>query len=425
LDRLRHVIIGSSAAGTKAAETLRRLRPEDDITVISDEANPLYSRCLLPHLLGETRDEDGIRFRPGDFFSRWRLNRVLGAGVTAVEPHRSRVIIQDNSTLEYDRLLIATGSSSFIPPVPGLAGPRVLGLRTLDDARRIGALAQESRRVVIVGAGFVGLEVAYALRRRGLEVTVVEKLPGILPQQMDHEAAGIIQEDIEGAGVRLVLGTGILQVRDGGGGSLRVILEDERVLEAGFVIVAAGTRPNVGFLDQSGIHVERGIPVDGQMSTNVQGVYAAGDVAVTVDAVTGSAGLTPIWPNAVVQGRVAGFNMAGKNRLYSSQIALQNAVEFQDVPAVSLGLSRAPGEGYEVISVYNPSRGIYRKMVLREDTPVGMILVGDIRQSGVVASLIRRKRPLAEDLKEAFLHGNLHTGHLLSFSTRRDRLGQG
>jgi len=424
LDRLRHVIIGCSAAGTKAAETLRRLRPDDEITVISDEASPLYSRCLLPHLLGGSRDEDGIRFRPEDFFSRWRLNRVLGASVTAVEPDRSRVIIQGNGILEYDRLLIATGSSSFIPPVPGLAGPRVLGLRTLDDARRIGALARASRRVVIVGAGFVGLEAAYALRRKGLEVTVAEKLPGILPQQMDHEAAGIIQKDIEDAGVRLVLGTGILEVREGGQ-SLHVILEDERALEADFVIVAAGTRPNVGFLEQSGIHVERGIPVDGQMSTNVQGVYAAGDVAVTVDAVTGSPGLTPIWPNAVVQGRVAGLNMAGRNRLYSSQIALQNAVEFQDVPAVSLGLSRPPKtEGYEVISMHSPARGIYRKMVLRGDIPVGMILVGDIRQSGVVASLIRRRRPLAKDLKEAFLHGNLHTGYLLSMSPRKDHPGQ-
>ncbi|MHB1421022.1 MAG: NAD(P)/FAD-dependent oxidoreductase, partial [Bacillota bacterium] len=342
-----------------------------------------------------------LMFRSKNFYTEQRIKTILGCSVERVLTLAKEVEFSDGRKLPYDKLLIATGSSTFFPPVPGLQGKDVFGLRTINDARAIVASLSDTRRVVVLGAGFVGLEAALALYRRGLEVTVVERFPQVLPQQFDNCAAAMLQRDLQAEGIRFILGQGIKEVagpsifqklfhRQGRG----VVLEGGDYLKTEMVIVAAGTRTNIDLVRDTRIKVARGILVDQFMETSAPDVYAAGDVAETIDSVTGERGLSPIWPNAVSQGKVAGYNMVGLRREYSPLIGMQNAVEFRAVPAVAIGITRPVGEEYEVMSLYRPGSNLYKKVVLKDNRLVGLIMVGDISRAGVYAALIKRQTDL-------------------------------
>lgn len=416
---LNYLIIGNSAAGVKAAETLRALDNQASIAIISEEAEPAYSRCLLPEFLGGTRSVHDLRIRPRNFYRRNRIEPILGKRVIKVEPFSKLVILEDDTRLGYDKLLIATGSRSAFPPVPGLEGPGVVGLRNLTDARKILDLGQKARRVVVIGAGFVGLETAYALYKRGLEVTVVEKMPQILPGQFDREAVEIIKRDMHAEGIRFFLGTGIQQVvepslwgRLFGKSGRGVILENGERLKAELIIVAAGIKPNTEIVQEAGGQCRRGIVVNKFMQTTVPDLYAAGDVAETEDVVTGKVGITPIWPNAVTQGKIAAFNMAGWPRPYTGSIGMQNAVEFREVPAIAMGITQPASDSFTVLTIHQPRKNLYKKLVLRDDIVVGMILVGDISQAGVIAALMRKKIPVGK-YRDDILRGNFNYAYLL------------
>ncbi|HHX73769.1 MAG TPA: FAD-dependent oxidoreductase, partial [Firmicutes bacterium] len=211
---MRHVIIGNSAAGVTAAETLRGLQPDAEITVISDEIEHAYSRCLLPDYLSGQRPEATLCIRDSNFYARNKINTLFGRKAEKVDAAAQQVILEDGREIPYDRLLVATGASSFIPPISGLEHVEAYGLRTLADARKILAAAENARRVVVVGGGFVGLEAAYGLRRRGLEVTVVEMAPQILSLQFDEQAAAILAADLLADGINLITGTGVKAVEE-------------------------------------------------------------------------------------------------------------------------------------------------------------------------------------------------------------------
>ncbi len=395
---VRHVIIGSSAAGVAAAETIRKLDPNSEILMISEETGLPYSRCLTPEFLAGRLPEERLRIRPKDFYVRNGILAVLGYRVTAVLPEEKAVILNDGRRINYHKLLIATGSSTAFPPIPGIDNQGVFGLRSLADAKALLEAARGARRAVVIGAGPVGLEAAYALYERGIEVTVVERFPRILFQQLDEEASGILARDLQAEGVRILTGRGVKEIvgpslwsRLFGKTGKGVILDSGEKLKAEIIVVATGTRPNTGLVKGSAIVVNRGIRVNGFMETTVPGVYAAGDVAETTDAVSGVTGLSPIWPNAVAQGKVAGYNMAGKPRELSLKIGMQNAMEFRMVPAIAVGITNPAGEDYQELKVHRPEENLYRKLVFQGNLLRGMILVGDIEQAGVLAALIKNK----------------------------------
>lgn len=390
----KYVIIGNSAAGVSAAETIRQLDAAGHITIIDAENTPAYTRCLLPRYLDGSRTTEGLRLRSPDFYDRLHLNTYLGCRAEGVDPAAKMVHLEDGRHLAYDRLLVATGGSTAFPPLPGIAAKRVYGLRNLEDAGRILEQARRARRAVIIGAGLVGLEAAWALRRCGLEVTVVEKLPQILPQQFDVPAAAILQQEMQRADIKFILGTGIKEVTAPtlwNRGRRNVVLENGDRLPTELIIVATGTRPNTTLLKGTGVRINQGIAVDKHMATEAPDIFAAGDVVETRDVVTGRIGLTPIWPNAVAQGRVAAYNMAGQVRAYGGMIGMQNTVTFRNVTAVAAGLAQAEDGDYELCTDYRPGQNHYKKLVLHDDIIVGLIMVGDIRQAGVYAALMRSR----------------------------------
>jgi NAD(P)H-nitrite reductase large subunit len=402
---MRHVILGHGAAGIAAARKLRELRPNDEIAIVSDEPYLPYSRCLLAEYIGGARSQDWLFVYPPGFFQEERLELLLGRRAVELDVEGQALALEGGERLGYDRLLLATGALPDAGPLRGDQSERVVHLRTLADAERIIDLASQARRCVVLGGGYIGLEVAYALRRRGLEVVLIEMMPHILYTSLDEVAAQIITDDLrkEGVAIRTGREDEVRQIKGRGQGVWLALHSGEQI-EADFAVSALGVRANLALVRTTRIRTDAGVLVDDYLQTNVEGIYAAGDVAQARDLLTGQPRTTPIWPNAVAQGKLAACNMAGLRRGYGGEVGLQNALEFREVPATAFGLSKATeAEGYRVRTAYHPARGVYRKVVLEGDVPRGMIFVGDISNAGVVANLIKSGAylgPLADRLVE-------------------------
>lgn len=399
---MKIVIVGGSAAGIQAAEELRLLEPEAEITVISDERHYPYSRCLISRFVEGKLQLEGLRFRTGRFFTTHGITGWLGTRVERIEPSAKFVHLADGRQAPYDRLLLATGSRPFVPSIPGLGLGNVFTFHSLSDAEGIVAASRDARSVVVLGAGFAGLEAAYALARRGKQVTVVELMGQILPNQLDWTGSGIIQSDLERSGVRILLDNSVAAV-EGTDNVAAVTLTDRSSLVADMVIVATGTRPNVELARQAGLATQRGIIVDAHLQTSASDIYAAGDVIEIDDIATGRRALSATWFNAILQGKYAAWNMAGRHRLYSDAVGIQNAVQFHHLPAISFGQTLMGAEAAEDFEVMTWRQGdVYKKVTLKDNVLRGMIFVGDIAKAGLYAALIRHRVDLT-GVKERLL----------------------
>jgi len=308
---VKHVILGAGPAGVIAAETLRKHAPADDILIVGDEPEAPYSRMAIPYLLMGNVGEDGthLRHAPGHFD---RLGIVVkrSARAVSVDSAARTVTLGDGSTLRYDRLLIATGSSPASPPIPGIGSPGVHACWTLADARAIAERASRGARVLQMGAGFIGCIIMEALAARGVELTVVEMGDRMVPRMMGPTAGGMIKDWCETKGVRVFTGTRVDAIE--AGPPLEVHLSNGSSLDADLVISATGVKPNIGFLESSGIRCLVGVLTDEHLQTNVPGVYAAGDCAEAFDRISCKTIVSAIQPNAADQARVAALNMVGR-----------------------------------------------------------------------------------------------------------------
>jgi nitrite reductase (NADH) large subunit len=411
---MRYLIIGNSAAGNAAAAAIRRFDLTGELVILGAESYPSYYRPLIPHLVDGTKHGDDLLREPSHMPPAVTVR--LNCRVTSIDPAAGTVTLAGEEELGFDRLLLATGSTSIKPAIPGLGQPGVFTLRTWDDALAIRRAAGEGQRVVILGGGRVGTKSAFALRSLGLEVTVVELMDRIVPQQLDEVAASIFAARIEQAGIRLRLGQTIREVIHEKGKLTGVVLNEGTRLPADIVLVCTGVRANVELAQAAGLVVGQGVHVDEGMRTSAPEVYAAGDVVETTDVVTGRTIVSGIWTNAVGMGACAGENMAGGQRHFAAAFSLLNAMELGGLPVVSVGLIHPPeGEGYEVHAV---RRGdTYRKLVLQEGRLVGLILINEIERAGVYQTLIRERADTTL-FRDKLLSARFHYGHFVSYQPR-------
>jgi len=379
---VKHIIIGSSAAGISAAKTLREQQDNDEIVIISAD-DAVYSRCMLHKFIGGERKEKELSFIPDGFFENNRIHLLPGVTVTGVDTV-NRLVQFDSGSESYDRLLIATGAASFLPPVDGLRGTKnVYGLRDLFDAKAIRNHAAKVNNIVIIGAGLVGLDTAYGLVEMGKKPIIVEMEKSVLPMNLDTRASSLYQTKFEEKGCVFRLGSRVSGVlSDASGAVTAVTIDGGEQLPCDLLIVAVGVRPSVEFLADSGILCERGVTVDKYLATSAEGVYAAGDVT----------GLSETWPNAMLQGQVAALNMLGIPTEYSDTFSLKNTVYFFGVATLSVGQS-IPSEGD--VESYREDRNRYQKVIIRNGVPVGVILQGDISRCGFWQYIIKNKISIA------------------------------
>ena len=389
---IQYVIAGNGAAGVAAVEAIRVVDPQGRICVASAEPGPAYSRVLLHHLLAGEIAEGGMVIRDMSFYRRMGVHLIHGA-VEGVDAAAQRVYLSRGQQLPYDRLLIATGARSIKPPVPGMDHPRVHCLWTAEDARALTALARGCRRAVVIGAGFVGIQAADALSARGAHIALVDVAERPLPLLLDADAGSMVSAHLQRRGVDLWTSTSAVRVENGAGGHATVHLSDGTIVEADLVVVATGARPNVEFMESTGARMARGIVVDSAMRTSLPNVYAAGDVTITKDMVTGQPVNCAIWPEAVEQGRIAGLNMAGRQIAYQGSLRI-NVTNALGLLAGSVGLSDESGAIVSRVS-RDDRRGIYRRLFFREAALVGAMLVGDVSDLGILACLIRRGSDLS------------------------------
>lgn len=374
---MKHVIIGVGAAGITAAETLRKERPDDEIFMISED-NQVHSRCMLHYYLAHERTAEQLDFTPEGFFEKNKIYWTGGQRVQKLDLNKKEIVFADDIHCDYDKLLIATGAESFIPPVGALrTADNVFGLRHLKDAVAIDEMAKKAQKVVIVGSGLVGLDAAYGLIRQKKDISIVEMADRILPIQMDEKGAAEYQRRFEEVGCKFYLSRKGSDTIVGEDNKItHLVLDDGQKLECDMIIVAAGVRAAVGGFEDSGLVIDRGIKVDGHMRTSDPHVYAAGDVA----------GISGTWPNAMKQGKIAAQNMAGGDFMYVDPFSAKNTMNFFGLVSLCVGELKAQ-EGDEVL--VKECKDSYKRAIIRDNKLVGFILQGDISHSGIYQYMIK------------------------------------
>ena len=381
-----YLIIGNGVAGTTAAENIRKLDKEGDITIISDEGSPFYYRLRLNEYLSGELDENGLIVKEEQWYKGQDIHLKLRNRIVRAEAVGKFVVTEDNHRFFFDCLLVATGSHSFIPPMKGAEKRGVFALRSIQDSRDISFWANDIEEVVLIGGGLLGLEAGNALIRLGKKVTVVEFFPRLLPRQLDEDGAKRLQEILEEMGFSFRLGARIQEIT-GEDQVVGVLLEGGEVLSAKMVIISAGVRPNLELAEPLGLVFERGIKVDERLRTNQPHIYAAGDVAEFKGMPYG------IWPAAMDQGKIAGINMAGGEMIYEGT-TMANTLKVAGVDLASAGDIDAENRFESRVVTDNK---VYKKIVIENNHIVGCIMLGNRKGFNEITKTISEKRNVSQN----------------------------
>lgn len=396
----RQVIIGNSAAAINAVKAIRRCDIVCPVTLISAENCLAYSPVLLPYYLSGKIKREGLFVVDQDFYKRNGVELIPGKEAIYVDTVNQKVLLKDESAVEYDNLLIASGGSPEKLNALGGHMARVMTLRTIDDAQRILETSRNARDILISGAGLASMEVANALKKHDRKIIVMAKSNQILSRNADFECANIIQREIEKDGISFLLGRDVTEIapcKD----KIRVSTDLNDKIMIDMVIVGKGVGPNVQFLKDKRIRMDRGILVNERMETSVPNVYAAGDVAQSKSLLTNDYQVFANWPSACIEGEIAGLNMAGRRAELLGEVGY-NVLPIFNRTAAFLGETRANSSAVETLRHADEKKGAYRKFLLKENRIIGAILLEAFQDVGIILSLIvkqidvsHRKRELA------------------------------
>lgn len=390
---MNYVVVGASAAGINGVKYIREMDPDANITLISKDEY-IYSRCILHHYLEGIRDIKALEFVEDGFIEKNQIHWIKGVSVEKIEPKQKVLILSDGREVSYDKVLLATGASTFFPPVKNLKEAKgVYGLRNLDDAIEIKEKAKDAKNIVVMGAGLVGIDALTGLLHYGKNLTLVEFKGHMLSIQLDKRAAKTYQDAFTNEGVTQYYDTAVQEVIvDEAGAVQELVLSNGLTIECDFLIVATGVRSNIAFLEGSGIECDRfGLLFDEYGRTSDESVFGAGDIS----------GRNPIWPAAVKEAIIAATNMCGKKRKLTDFFASKSTMNFLHIPTMSLGTPDAPDETYQ-IEIQDDGDQNYKKIIHKDGVIYGAIIQGDLSYSGVLTQLIREKINISQVEKSIF-----------------------
>jgi len=384
---MKHVIIGNGPAGVVAAETLRRADPAADIILLGDESGPPYSRMAIPYLLTGKIDEAGTRLRKDAGHYKRLGIRLMKARAEKVDSEARRVTLSNKKKLPYDRLLIASGAHAVRPDLPGIKSPNVHPCWTLADARAIAKKAKRGARVIQLGAGFIGSIILQALAERGVRLNVVEMGDRMVPRMMTEKAGHLIRLWVEKKGVKVEVNARVESIAKAAKGAMKVRLSNGKELECDLLICAAGVRPNVDFLEGSGVEIAHGILVNERMQTSVPEIYAAGDVTEAAGFHSGKPELNAIQPSAADQARIAAANMAGAHAVAQGSLPI-NVLDTLGLISSSFGQWQGVkgGDGVELV---DEAGFRYLSLQFEEDMLIGATSIGWTDHVGALRGLIQ------------------------------------
>ena len=378
---MAYVVVGASAAGINAAKTLREINKDIEIILVSKDEY-VYSRCILHHFLDGRRDIEDLDFSPGEFFKKYDIKWMKGVEVTGIDTKEKKLKLDNGEDLPYEKVVLATGASSFLPPIENLrTANNVIGLRNLDDAIRIKEIAPKVKNIIILGAGLVGVDAMAGLLDYDAKVTMIEMGDRILPLQLDHYAANVYIERLKEEGVDFRFNVRAEKVIvDENNNPVAIKLNTGEEVPGELIIACTGVRSNVGFLEGSGIECDKfGLIFNPKGETNVKDFYGAGDIS----------GRNPIWPTAVKEGLIAANNMCNKDIYMEDFFGSKNTMNFCGVATMSLGTVIKPDDTYEeAVEIKGKD---YKKIIHKNGTIYGAIVQGDLSYVGVLTQLIKDK----------------------------------
>ncbi|MBQ8974137.1 MAG: NAD(P)/FAD-dependent oxidoreductase, partial [Oscillospiraceae bacterium] len=379
----RYVIVGNGVAAARCIEGIRSVDTDGDITVVSEERHDVYCRPLISYYLEGKTDLERMRYRDAGFYSHMDCQVLYGRRAAHINNDARQIGLDDGRVIPYDALCLATGSSAFVPPFKGLETvPAAFPFMTLDDALALERAINETSRVLIVGAGLIGLKCAEGICGRTASVTVCDLADRVLSSILDSECAAMMQRHLQARGIRFMLGDSA-EAFEGN----RALMKSGKEFGFDVLVLAVGVRANTSLLKEIGGAVNRGMLVNGRMETSVEGIYAAGDCTEGRDISSGHDKVLAILPNASMQGYTAGVNMAGGSAVHDKGIPM-NSIGFFGLHAMTAGTYE--GEMYE-----EKTDTSIKRLFTKEDLLKGFILIGCDERAGIYTSMIRERTPLS------------------------------
>ena len=428
MGKLRHVIIGNSAAGLNAAKAIRSVDTQSQIAILCAEKCFAYSPVILPYLLSGRIKKRQLYLTDDAFYRRNSLELLLNHKVEGIDTKQQKIFIHDGSVVEYDTLLIASGASARKLEVAGAANQKIFTLRTINDAKKILRASKKANDILMVGAGLVGLETSYALEKKGKKITILAKSNQVLSRNSDVDCARIIQKDIEQRGIRFLFGRDVVGITPVKGitpakgirpakkirpakNRMQVTTDQNDKLIVDLIIVGKGVNPNIQFLNGSEIKRDEGILVNLQMQTNLSNVYAAGDCAQARNLLTGKYEIFGSWPSACLEGKIAGLNMAGRETKLAGEIAYNILPVFKRTAAFA-EKREADDAQTEILRHIDKKKGTYRKILVKKDKIVGAVLLGKYQDAGIILNLMTKRRDISK-IKETLAMNPIAWGGII------------
>ncbi len=392
---MKHLIIGNGIAGIHAAKAIREIDATAEIQMISDETFPPYSRPMISQVLDGSQPHEKLPLFSRDIYDELSVTPILGQRVAALDPVEKSVRLGHGRAIDFQRLLIATGADARKIKAEGSTLTNIFYMRTQKDVlMQLQAISDGATKALVLGGGLVGFKAAYGLLKRGIRVTMLITSGYPLAMQVDETAGRMILKELQDQGLSVKVGVSV-KAFEGDTHVKKAVLDTGEHLSCDLVIAGKGVVPSLDFLPKDQIDVDLGLVVDVHLQSSIPGIYAAGDVAESIDLARQVRWVNAIWPEAAVQGRIAGFNMAGRPVRYPGSLS-RNVMRVYGLDVMTLGIAH-PGtdEGFQVIRSGGEHKGYYRCLVFRDNTLVGAVMVNRIEQGGVLRALIENQVPLA------------------------------
>jgi nitrite reductase (NADH) large subunit len=406
---MQAVIVGCGVAGATAAMTISESAPGTEVSVYTDENHLYYPRPRLYEVISGRSEPQEIYSFPQQLYQKHGIH-VYFKKVLSVDLTKKQLALQDRSKIDYDELLLSNGAHPFVPPIKGVEKQGVFTLRTIADALAIREYAKKTDKAIVIGGGLLGLEFAACLRNAGQQVEVVEINPRLLPKQLDHGAATILEDELKKLGINAVLGVKTSEIL-GSDAVSGVSLDNGEEFSGGLVLIAAGIRPNIDLAADAGINVNKGVIIDKYLQTSADDVYAAGDVSEFNGRIYG------IIPPTVEQAKTASTNMLGKERRVYRGTIHSTTLKIGSISLISMGLVNSEGPQYEEIQKTNRQEGVYKKIVLEQGRIVGAIVLGDRKGVAAIKKLMDQEVDVTK-YKDHLLEDNFDKGKITAQPAR-------